>query len=44
MDTKNDIDLYDLETIEDNLSSEETREHESDDDSFAAAGSAFMIG
>lgn len=45
MDTNTDIiDLYDLETIEDNLCTDEARELESDEDSLHASASAFMIG
>ena len=44
MDTKTEIELYDLETIEDNLCTEEATTAESDEDALHASATAFMIG
>lgn len=42
MDTENDVDLHDLETIEDNLRTDESPPHEGEDSARASAN-AFMI-
>jgi hypothetical protein len=43
MDTQNDIELYELETIEDNFCTDEAAQNESHEDSLYASASAFMI-
>ncbi len=44
METKSEIDLYDLETIEANLRTDDAPPSESEDDPAHAAAAAFMIG